>query len=245
MLKTLPLKKLVVELRYKPDLGFYGKMDSVGVNLADSFPDWERSPLAVEVRNKKKHRRVFLSHRRSFFEADLDGTDALREFQFGEETLKDVCVGLAIKEFKRIGVRQWFAADLMKPFALMVDEIAARFLGHDQELSSILTDATDDVAYVVDFRTSEGWKYHLRLGPMTKEQWFQAVSYEVNNFERRGDENAATFEDYRDHVPENLLYIDIDCFDEDVTEDRFTGLLTAFRRRSHDVVEKLIQYCRG
>jgi len=244
VLKTLPLRKLVIELRYKPDLGFYKRMDSVGRALGSDFPDWERSPLTVEVRNKKKHRRVFLSHHRGFYEADLDAADPALEFQFAEKTLQDVRDGLGITDLNRIGVRQWFAANLDKSFARMVDEIAARFLREDEELSSILTDRKHDVAYVVDFETSDGWKYHLRLGPMTKEQWLQVVNYEVSIFERPEDESAATLEKYRNSLPENLLYVDIDCFQEDVAKDRFTDLVTTFRRRSHDLTGRLIRYCR-
>ncbi len=77
MLPTLPLKKLVVEVRYKPELAFYNMMDAVGTELADHYPDWVRSPLTVEVRNKKKHQRVFLSHQRTFYEADLAGADPI------------------------------------------------------------------------------------------------------------------------------------------------------------------------
>ena len=66
MAETDSLRKLVVELRYKPELGFYSKMDAVGANLSDDFPHWQRSPLTVEVRNRKKHRRVFLGHQRCF-----------------------------------------------------------------------------------------------------------------------------------------------------------------------------------
>jgi hypothetical protein len=126
MLRKLPLKKLVVELRYKPELGFYGKMDPIGLELADEFPDWQRSPLTLEVRNKKKHRRLFLSYNRVFL--DVDEADSDGDFSRAEKLLRTVYPKLAVKEFLRIGVRQWFAANLDKPFALMVDEFAERFL---------------------------------------------------------------------------------------------------------------------
>ena len=50
-------------------------------------------------------------------------------------------------------------------------------------ICAFLSDKTHDVAYVAEFETSDGWKYHVRLGPMTKEQWFQVVGYEANIFE--------------------------------------------------------------
>ena len=58
MLQTPPLRKLVIELRYKPNLGFYGKMDSVGLdtnrdmlilNVVKCRPPDNRVPRAEEA----------------------------------------------------------------------------------------------------------------------------------------------------------------------------------------------------
>ena len=241
MLQKLPLKKLVVELRYKPELSFYGKMDSIGLELADDFPDWQRSPLTLEVRNKKKHRRLFLSYDRAFL--DMDEADPDGDFSRAEKLLRTVCSQLAVKEFLRIGVRQWFAADLDKPFALIVDEFAERFLPKKAELATILNDKTKDVAYVVDYETTEGWRYNLRMGPMMKSQWFLVVAHEPNCYEQ-GDDNEETFAKFRQSFPEQFLYFDIDCYKEDQPPDKLDKFLASVRRRSHDLATKLIEYCK-
>jgi len=245
MLQSVPVRKLVIELRYKPELGFYGKMDGVALGFAEKFPDWERSPLTVEFRNKKKHRRVFLAHRRCFSEADLGAQEPLSEFDFALTTLERVCTGIDVSELKRVGVRQWIAADLGKAFALMVDEIGSRFLSQDSDLASILSDKPTDLAYVVDYATNEGWKYHLRLGPMTKDEWFQRVQYERNVFEGKDEDNSATFEKYRESFPENFLFVDVDCHAEDIAVSQLKQQVTAFRQRSHDVITRLIKHCQG
>jgi len=245
MVKPLPLKRLVVELRYKPDLGFYSKMDSVGQALLTQFPDWVRSPLSLEVRNKKHHRRVFLSYRRCFFQTDIDDSHASRVFESAEGALREVWTGLELTEFTRLGMRQWFAADLEKSFAAMVDDIAARFLRQDEELASILPHKMSDVGYVVDCETDEGWKYHLRLGPITKQQWQELVEYEPEIFEPSGREEAATLEAYLSSIPDNFLYLDIDCFQEHVRQDAIAELLTTFRRTSHQLASDLIRYCKS
>ncbi len=241
MLRTLPLKKLVMELRYKPDLGFYGKMDSVGMQMEDQFPDWERSALTVEVRNKKRHRRVFLSHNRCFYEAD--DPDADSEFQYAASLLKKVCEGLSVGTLLRVGVRQWFAADLNKPFALMVDEIGKRFLLQSEELSGILPDKSHDLAYTVIYETPEGWKYHLRLGPMVKKEWFQYIYHEPMLFETP-DEGEKTFAKFRESIPDQFLFFDIDSHREDYPAQKLDEFLTAVRRKTHDVVAKLIDFCK-
>jgi hypothetical protein len=237
----LPLKKLVVELRYKPNLGFYGKMDAVGIELAEEFPDWERSALTLEVRNKKKHRRLYLASMRVFYEADNADPDA--DFEVAEKLLTRTCPKLDVTTLSRAGIRQWFAADLGKAFAPMVDEFAERFLGHMPECAGILSDKTKDVAYVVDYETDDRWRYNLRMGPMIRSQWFAVVPHGSDAFER-GDDAAETFDKFRQSFPEQFIYVDIDCYREDLPVGELADFMKAVRRRSHDLAAKLIDYCR-
>lgn len=214
---TVPLKKLVVEWRFKADLGFYGRMDRVALGLSRDYPDWERSPLTVEIRDKKRHRRIHLSVKRGFF--DADGPNPLTDIDQAGKLANMICRELEVNSLTRCGVRQWFAADLGKPFALMVDEVAQRFLNQGPDLTAILADKVHDVAYTVDFETSDGWRYNLRLGPMLKSQWFQTILYEAGNFEV-GEDEEETFEKYQDGFPEQFLFIDVDCYRDDVSVDK-------------------------
>jgi hypothetical protein len=238
---TVPLKKLVVEWRFKPELGFYTRMDPVALGLSKDYPDWERSPLTVEVRDKKRHRRLHLSVKRAFF--DADGPNPLTEIDQAGKLASKVCRELEITSLTRCGIRQWFAADLDKPFALMVDEVAQRFLNRGPDLTAVLADKVHDVAYTVDYETSEGWRYNLRLGPMLKSQWFQTILYEPGNFEA-GDDAVETFEKYQDGFPDQFLFIDVDCYRDDVAADKMEALLTAMRRKSHELVARLIDFAK-
>ncbi|MFV1966326.1 MAG: hypothetical protein ACC628_12955, partial [Pirellulaceae bacterium] len=231
--------------RYRPDLGFYDRMGGVARGFSEKFPDWERSPLTVEVRNKKKHRRLFLTHRRCFYETDLRTAIPAGEYEAAQSCLETICAGLEVSDLQRIGVRQWFAADLGKTFALMVDELESRFLKKDNSLSAILADKTEDLAYVVDYETTDGWNYHLRLGPMTRDEWFRRFPYEVNMFEAPDEDDAATFEDYRASLPDNFLYIDVDCYQENVSAQQLKELVQTFRHHSHKLAGDLIKYCGG
>jgi hypothetical protein len=237
----LPLKKLIVELRYKPRLGFYGRMDSFGTELGDDYPDWERSGLTLEVQNKKKHRRLYLSADRSFIDVDAPDPDA--DFDRVEKLLAKLCKKFEITDLKRVGVRQWFAADLNKAFALLVDEFAERFLNRSDGLKSILADKIKDVAYVVDYETADGWRYNLRAGPMTKSQWLGTIMSDRNNFDRT-EGATETIEKFRESIPEQFLFVDVDCYKEDHSADKLAKFMTAARRRSQEIVAKLIEYCK-
>lgn len=237
----LPLKKLIVELRHKPTLGFYGRVDAIGEELQEDYPDWERTALTLEVQNRKKHRRLFLSADRIF--VDVDAADPDADFDRAEKLLVKVSKKLEIAEFKRIGVRQWFAADLTKPFALMVDEFAARFLNGNEELKGILADKLKDVAYVVDYETSDGWRFNLRAGPMTKSQWLGTVAIDRNNFDRT-EGATETIEKFRESIPEQFLFVDVDCYREDQSADKLAKFMIAVRKRSQEIVGKIIDYCK-
>jgi len=209
--------------------------------ISKDFPDWERSALTVEIRDKKRHRRIHLSVKRGFF--DVDGPNPLIDVDQPGKLASKVCRELEITSLTRCGVRQWFAADLDKPFALMVDEVAQRFLNRGPDLTAILADKVHDVAYTVDYETNEGWRYNLRLGPMLKSQWFQTILYEQGNFET-GEDAVETFEKYQDGFPEQFLFIDVDCYRDDVGADKMEALLTAMRRKSHELVARLIEFAK-
>jgi hypothetical protein len=237
-----PLKKLVIELRYKPDLGFYGIMDSVGLALKEDFPYWERSPLTVEVRNQEHHRRIFLAQDRCFYEADAPDPDT--EFDWVGTRLNKICKMLGVETLVRVGIRQWFVADLNKTFALMVDDLAQRFLIRNEQLTAILPDKTHDMGYTMIYKTKDEWKYNLRFGPMERNQWLQTVYSEPSLFEQKED-GSNTLLEFWQAIPEQFLYVDIDSFREDQPTQKLDEFLTKVRRKTHELVEKLIDFCKG
>lgn len=240
-LQVVP-RKLVVEWRYKPELGFYGKMDAVGIDHADHFPDWQRTPLTLELRNRKRHRRVFLSVRRSFF--DCDGLEnQASEFEFAGGILDRVGGKLELGTYERIGVRQWFATDLHKTFTALMDDVYQKFYQHNQALIAVVGTRVKDVAYVIDVEHADGWRYNLKLGPMRKQQWFDFVQYELGNFEDEDD--GETFAKFRASIPEQFLFIDMDCYQTDLPAAKSLAFVRAVQPRSQEIVQGLIKYCQG
>ncbi len=240
-MSPFPTKKWVVELRYKPDLAFYNRMDEIGRELGEEFPDWQRSALTLDIRSKRRHRRLFLTHNRSFLEADL--VDQPPDTDFAVKTLEKLCAKLDVKTCLRVGVRQWFVADLAKTFAVMVDEFSQRFLSQEGAIGQVLTDKIRDVGYVVDYETSDGWKYNLRAGPMLKKQWFQTVNHEPGLFESP-DEGEMTFEKFRDAFPEQFLYLDLDWYVEDNPVNKLSSFVATSALKSRDLAARLVDICK-
>ncbi len=238
-LQVVP-RKLVVEWRYKPELGFYGKMDAIGIDYTNQFPDWQRTPLTLELRNRKKHRRVFLSVRRSFYDSDGPENQAT-EFDFAAGVLDKVSGKLELGTYERIGVRQWFATDLHKTFTALVDEVYKKFCQHNEAITAVVGTRVKDTAYLIDVEHPDGWRYNLKLGPMQKKQWFDLVQHEPGNFEEEDD--GETFAKFRASLPKQFLFIDLDCYQADLPAPKTPAFVRAVRTSSQDLVQGLIKYC--
>ena len=230
------LKNLVIEWRFAPQLAIYSTMDQVGLHFVDKFPDWQRSPLTLELRNKSHRRRFFMSYRRCFFDV-VTASDAVpqSEVDVAHELFEYTASRMSIREVERLGFRQWFAFSSSDDFATLVERSVGTF--HPQPLKDLLQAEFDDIGYVVDMRTAHGWRYNLRAGPMKKEQWFAIVPHEREVFD-----GAAGFSDYKAEFPSQFLYIDIDCFSEKKPRSELRTLLDTMRRDSQSIAEELQNY---
>ena len=230
---------LVLELRYEPTLLFYTKVDLIGLEFSDTLPDWERSPLALEIRNKKTHRRCFLSHQRSFYEAlgfETIGPELDRAKQIFDRLHHD----LKFSKVKRIGVRQWIGVTSDQPFPKLVKAVTDKLQISSDQFDTLLRGNIEDFGYAANVLTPEGWKYRLYVGPMERKQWFEIIPHEPGAFESRED-----FEKHKDTIPEKMILLDIDSFKEDVPYIDIATLTTSMRSVTHEIVTDLIKYLKG
>lgn len=96
----------------------------------------------------------------------------------------------------------------------------------------------------MNYETAAGWKYNLRLGPMTRAEWFQIIYHEREIFERTADGSGETLKKYQDAFPDPFLCVDIDCYRVDQPAAKAGVFLDSVRRKSHDLVTKLIDFCK-
>lgn len=239
------LRKIVVEWRYKPMLAFYPKMDALGTEHAEAFPDWQRTALSLEIRDKKRHRRVFWSHRRSFFEAE-NPENLPDTFAIIGRFIDKFCREVGHRELTRLGVRQWFAIPRDESFAALLDRFSSKFLNPNDKLISEAGGSLTDTLYAVDFNWKEGWKAALRAGPMMRKQWFDSIPYETGIFQDapawEREPPKGTFEDYRWSIPDQLLFLDLDCYQEDIAVADVVSRLLDCRQQSTTLVDAVIKY---
>jgi hypothetical protein len=234
-----PVRHLVVELRYAPSLVFYSKMDEIGIAFAEQYPDWERSPLTLEIRNKKHHRRCYLSFQRSFYESlgfPVEGP----EYDKAQKIFDRLHHELKFTKLTRIGIRQWASVASTEPLPRLVERVKSTLHPRSDHLDQILRGRVDDLAYVANVRTEADWTYRLHVGPMERKQWFEFIPHELNLFESRED-----FEKYKDGVPERMFFIDMDSFREDIPYVDVTTMIGTVRKVSAEILTDLVKFLQG
>lgn len=237
----LPIRTLVVEWRYAATLAIYSKMDVVGLAFAEEYSDWQRSPLALEIWSKKHRRRFCMAHKRSFFhvvdQGAKFGLDVVAETERAGKLFERLGGEIEASTIERVGFRQWVAFPRTESFRELVARAKRKFQPQCSTLEDCLGGSVDDVAYVVDVATSDGWKYDLRAGPMEKKQWFEIVPHERNLFG-----SQSSFDAYREAFPGQFFFVDIDCHHENISRSDAIGWLTIAKRLSHDVFTRIHKY---
>lgn len=234
---SLPTRVLLIEWRFKPSLALYAAMDRIGIALHDDYPDWTRSPVTLEIRNKKRHRRFFMSHRRSFFESIAPlGGEVNVEIEEAFALFGRLANELAIHELERMGVRQWIAPEKDCDFQHLVSSFSQAFYGSNSKLRDLLGAEVADVSYIAEAKTPAGWEFNLRCGPMQKAQWFSVVNYEQNLFESDSQRKS-----YQEEFPERVIYIDVDAYKEGIPKSDAKQLAVDMARDSRAVAARISQ----
>ena len=72
---------------------------------------------------------------------------------------------------------------------------------------------------------------------MERTQWFSLVPHEPKLFDP-----PESIKEYQEGFSERFLYVDIDCFKEDVPVSDLPPLITAIHSTSHDIISDFYKY---
>ena len=197
--------------------------------------------LALEVRNPKDHRRIFLSHNRSFVEQDFP-SDLENEIVSSYDEMLKVCRLTNVGTISRVGLRQWFAFTAGPSFDTLRDMIINKLLASNGKINAALGARINDVAYVVDLVVERGWNYNLRLGPMTHDQWFQLVLYEPGIYEAPDAKEPQPRELIKSNIPSLFIFVDIDSYKLNCSPDEALAFVAEARAKVYEAASGLVAY---
>jgi hypothetical protein len=236
----LPIRKFVIEWRFSPSLAVYGAMDRIGLEFSERLPDWQRTPLTLELRNAKRRHRFFISFERCFLDRFGDNDAELSgEIELANSLFRRLTEAAEVRSLRRIGMRTWAAFPQTNEFPELVRKFAARFQPANNEFSGVFGGETRDTGYMSEVQVPEGWRYRLWCGPMEKDQWFQLVPQEGSLFESPQALGA-----YRESIQPRLLFVDIDCFSTDVTPAQSPEWCMQAYAKARDTIHRIHEYFR-
>ena len=229
---SLPVRAIAIEWRYKANLAFYSKMDAIGLDLLDDFPDWKRSALVLEVQNYSARRRFFMSYDRTVYHVvDPADFDVVSEIERAEKLFGKVIQAVGLAEITRVGMRQWVAFAETITFAELVSRFRRRLCADLKQVDKILAGTVSDVGYITEVDVPPDWKYKLTCGPMNREQWTDYVKSAKESFKSEEDWQA-----YVESIPETFVCFDMDCYKEDALPSDLNTWVRNARSVSHEVM---------
>jgi hypothetical protein len=213
-------------------------MDAFGLEHLDEYPDWVRSGNSLELRNREKRKRFFVSHRRCFFDAICQSpTSGSPETAEASRLFSDFADRMKITRIERLGLRIWAAFPKNYSFEKLVQKTSRKLNSNSRELLDCLDSEVVDSAFAVDLKTHDGWGMNLRSGPMKKSQWFNVVPHEMQLF--RSDADAM---DYQAKFSDVVFYLEIDHFKEDFPYSEARDLCERMRCKFQTLATKLNDY---
>ncbi|MGB5293831.1 MAG: hypothetical protein WBP34_02665 [Thermoanaerobaculia bacterium] len=234
------LKKVILEIRYKPDLGFYDRLMPAAQAFTDEYPHWQTSRLAVSLRDWDNRCSQAIRHNRFSYEQDSDNVELEKERI--DLVLDRLPKALEVETALRFGYRRRYLVEVNMELGALVEVINTKLFSQDERLLKVLPRTVTDLMYRLDLKDDDGASYHLTLGPV---QGAEAANYVVFNREQHLDPDTAQG-DYADLVaayPSVALFIDIDYyrFDEDIPLSEAKTFVEKARETTHKLAVDLTQ----
>lgn len=207
-------KKIIFNADFKPSVDFFQKQYDIIKELNADFPGWDLSGLNFVIQDKENNCSGSFSSQKVVYEVE----EANNKIDFAKERiLKGLRIYsnyLPLKVFIRLGIRFYMFVPMQEiKKEELADIIQSKLFITNEAIINIFTEKANDLAYILDY-AKDGFLYHLKCGPMPKEHiptWV-AFGEGKNRFK-----SAKDFKDYLESFPEMSIFIDIDCYKNDVS----------------------------
>lgn len=205
-------RKTVVEVRFRPRLDYFAKLDLVGNTVLElmKVSDWSKSQYSVDIQDRKNHERVQIDYQRVFAEFD-SSVERQKDAIDRAVILLESCIsGLGVKELHTIGIRQWFAIERgsANESKLIAKLLKIYFNESLVELAELSLMKVKDIAITIELedKADPKRKGRLILGAMSKSQWTRHTAYSTNgsHIDLLGVNSIVA------SLPNDFVFIDVD-----------------------------------
>jgi len=216
-------KKILFGANIKPSIDFFSKQYELLKMYKMDFPNWEVSILNFTAQDRENHCSATVTHKNIIFEID----DANTKVEFSRKIINNILSGynefFPIESFIRVGLRFYIFIPMLEiEKEELADIIQSKLFISSNELTTILSEKVTDLAYIRDYKKDD-FLYHFKCGPMPKEQIPAWVDFGQN---KHRFNTPKDFKEYLDSFPDISIFIDIDCYKQDIPFTDIGSFLT-------------------
>jgi hypothetical protein len=142
----------------------------------------------------------------------------------------------------RFDIRSRFVASVQRSYERLVAQLHRKFCTPISEISAFQGKELADTAYTALLKDGD-WRCNVNVGPMTKDEWFQAVRHERAIFQEEPE--RGTFWAFKSTFPERFVYLDVDMFRENIELEVVLRVFRAKHNECLNLAQRLVDYCRG
>jgi len=235
-------KKIIFSADLNPNIDFFSKQYDLLKKYIRDFPNWELSGLIFTIQDRENHCSSTITDKKIIFEIE----DANNKIDFTKtrinNILKEYNEMFPIENINRAGIRFFIFVPMYEiKKEELADIIQSKLYVNNKELHDIFSEKLYDLAYIRDY-TKDDFLYHFKCGPMPTEQIPAWVNFGQN---RHKFKTTADFKDYLDSFPKISIFIDIDCYKNNITFSDFDKFLSKSFENSLKTATKIKDYILG
>jgi len=235
-------KRIIFSADFKPSIQFFKTQYDIIDELQSEIPNWEIGGANFVMSDRvNNYSGVFLSKKVTFeFDAASD------KITLAKEKISKILAiyhkHLPIDSFLRLGMRFFMfisMGDIKKEE--LSDIITPKLFVKNEFVDSAFSENITDIVYTIDY-SKDDYLYHFKCGPMPKEQipaWVDFGQY------KHRFENEKVFKEYLESFPEMSIFLDYDCYANDVTFDGLDVFLNRAVQDCSDSSTKIKKYLLG
>jgi hypothetical protein len=216
-------KRVVFNADFKHKRDFFEKKLSLMKEFEPDFPGYQVSGVDFFALDRENHFSQHFTHKKLIFEYDEANSKKNLIKEKISNALNIYNKYLSVEKFIRLGVRSFNFIELKD---IKVEELAdvlySKLYQTNESLLQIFPEKISDLAYVLDYK-KDGFLYHLKCGPMPKDQVGGWIDF--GDVKKRFS-SEEEFKEYFNSFPGIGVFLDVDCYKEDVLFDSKDEYLT-------------------
>lgn len=219
----------IIELRFKASLPFFQLRAEIGKPLEKLFKDWRFDPVTLKFFDIEKYQTASLECKRISITSLNQSSDDFKNLT--TKVISGYFKALPIDKLIRYGYRKIFSAPLEVKFDEVVKLFHDKIYPKNEEFKNIFTEGFSDVAFLGNF-TRDSFSFHFQAGPVTKDECIKRMEPH-NPFKVKNKDKEIT---------DISLFLDTDCYKENVSADNYTTLLEDSFKLTDTIQQDFIKY---